>query len=47
MNRADPGNEVDGIGTLSVDVKAGGSKMVEYQPFADSLTPFLKKGLKA
>ncbi|NBU59153.1 MAG: metallophosphoesterase [Betaproteobacteria bacterium] len=47
MNRADPGNEADGMGTLSVNVKAGGDKLVEYQPFADSLTPFLKKGLKA
>ncbi|NCA23583.1 MAG: hypothetical protein EBS91_02985 [Betaproteobacteria bacterium] len=47
MNRHDPGNEVDGMGTLAVSVKAGGQKLAEYQPFGDSLTPYLKKGLKA
>jgi hypothetical protein len=47
MNRNDPGNEVDGMGTLAVSVKSGGEKLAQYQPFGDSLTPFLKKGLKA
>jgi len=47
QRRADPGNEVDGMGTLALDFKGGSaSKIVTYQPFADSLTPFLKN-LKA
>jgi 3',5'-cyclic AMP phosphodiesterase CpdA len=42
--RADPGNEEDGMGTLAIDVKGAGAdnKSVIYQPFANTLTPFLQ-----
>jgi hypothetical protein len=42
--RADPGNEQDGMGSLSVEVQGGNKsqQIITFQPFADSLTPFLK-----
>lgn len=44
--RADPGNEYDGMGTLHADFSTAGV-MVQHQPFADSLTPWMKDGFKA
>ena len=47
MNRADPANTKDGMGTQSVFIDGGEfAGTVEYEPFADSLTPFLKNGVK-
>ena len=46
MNRADPANTKDGMGTQSVMLDSGGvAGTVHYEPFADSLTPFLKDGV--
>ncbi len=48
QNRADPGNEKDGMGTLAASfTSATGSKVVQYQPFEDSLNDFLKNGIHA
>jgi len=46
MNRSDPANTKDGMGTqvISFDTAAAGT--LEYVPFGDSLTPFLKDGVK-
>ena len=48
MNRADPANTKDGMGTQLISLSLDGAfaGKVEYEPFADSLTPFLKAGLK-
>ncbi len=48
MNRADPANSKDGMGTQLISLTLDGAfaGKVEYEPFADSLTPFLKAGLK-
>jgi len=46
MYRADPANESDGMGTQAISVGADGGGMVQHQPFADSLTPFMKNGFK-
>lgn len=45
MNRADPANEQDGMGTAYVDIAAAfkGSRL-QHQPFADSLTTWMKDG---
>jgi 3',5'-cyclic AMP phosphodiesterase CpdA len=43
--RADPGNEQDGMGTLQASFSADDGK-AQHLPFADSLTPFLKNGIK-
>jgi 3',5'-cyclic AMP phosphodiesterase CpdA len=47
MNRADPANTKDGMGTQLISLTLDGAfaGKVEYDPFADSLTPFLKAGL--
>ena len=45
MNQADPANTKDGMGTQHVNLGAAGG-VVTYDPFANSLTPFLKDGLK-
>ena len=48
QNRADPGNEKDGMGTLSAAFTGeSAAKIVQYQPFEDSLNDFLKSGIKA
>ena len=44
--RADPGNEADGMGNLYVDFSGNGA-IVQHQPFADTLTPWMKKGFRA
>ena len=46
MNQSDPANVKDGMGTQSVSLDASAMGMVQYAPFANSLTPFLKDGLK-
>lgn len=46
MYRADPGNEQDGMGTLYAAMNQSGKGLVHHQPFADSLTPFMKNGIK-
>ena len=45
--RADPANTADGMGSAMIDLDAGGRSFVQYQPFADSLTPKMKNGFKA
>jgi 3',5'-cyclic AMP phosphodiesterase CpdA len=45
MNQSDPANTKDGMGTQSISFDAGGATAT-YEPFANSLTPFLKDGLK-
>ena len=44
--RADPSNTADGMGIASVDVTAE-SRFVKYEPFGDSLPPYIKNGFKA
>ena len=44
--RADPGNEADGMGSYYADITPAGIN-VQHQPFADSLTPWMKNGFKA
>jgi hypothetical protein len=44
--RADPGDESDGMGSYYADVSPSGIN-VHHQPFADSLTPWMKNGFKA
>ncbi len=48
MNQSDPANTKDGMGSQSVAIDGAGgfSGTVQYEPFANSLTPFLKDGLK-
>jgi hypothetical protein len=45
MNRSDPANEQDGMGTQYVSLAATGS-VAQHVPFGESLTPFLKNGIK-
>jgi 3',5'-cyclic AMP phosphodiesterase CpdA len=45
MNQSDPANTKDGMGTQSISLAPDGN-LLAYEPFADSLTPFLKNGLK-
>jgi hypothetical protein len=44
--RADPGNEEDGMGSLYADFGTTGVR-VQHQPFADTLTPWMKNGFVA
>ncbi len=46
MNRSDPSNETDGMGTQHVSIDAGFIGTVQHDPFADSLTPWMKSGYK-
>jgi len=46
MNQSDPANTKDGMGSQSLAFDAGGGGTVTYEPFANSLTPFLKDGVK-
>jgi 3',5'-cyclic AMP phosphodiesterase CpdA len=46
MNQSDPANVKDGMGTQSLAFDASGGATVTFEPFANSLTPFLKDGLK-
>jgi 3',5'-cyclic AMP phosphodiesterase CpdA len=46
MNRSDPANEQDGMGTQFVALDGGKGGRAEYIPFGDSLTDFMKAGLK-
>jgi hypothetical protein len=46
MNQSDPANVKDGMGSQSLAFDAGGNATYTYEPFANSLTPFLKDGLK-
>ncbi len=46
MNRSDPANEQDGMGTQTVALDAGFRGTVQHRPFGDSLTPFMKNGFK-
>jgi hypothetical protein len=45
MNQSDPANTKDGMGTQHVSL-AGGGGVVTYDPFANTLTPWLKDGVK-
>ena len=44
--RSDPANEEDGMGTELISLDAAFSGLVQYRPFGDSLTPFMKNGFK-
>ena len=46
MNRADPSNETDGMGTQTITLTDAFVGNVQHNPFADSLTPFMKNGYK-
>jgi 3',5'-cyclic-AMP phosphodiesterase len=46
MNRADPANEQDGMGTQVATLSAPFVGTVQHLPFAESLTPFMKNGYK-
>jgi 3',5'-cyclic AMP phosphodiesterase CpdA len=46
MNRSDPANEQDGMGTQYVSLDAAARGTVQHVPFGDSLTPFMKNGFK-
>ena len=46
MNRSDPANEQDGMGTQYVSIDSGFHGLVQHQSFGDSLTPFMKNGYK-
>ena len=46
MNRSDPSNEQDGMGTQHMDIASGFTGLVQHNAFADSLTPFMKNGYK-
>jgi len=46
MLRADPGNFEDGMGVQHIDLENNFKGVVQYDPFADSLTPFMKNGFK-
>jgi 3',5'-cyclic-AMP phosphodiesterase len=46
QNRADPSNTSDGMGSASIAIDSSGGGFVQYQPFADSLPPALKNGIK-
>ena len=46
MNRSDPSNETDGMGTQAIAIDTGFVGTVKHQAFADSLTPFMKNGYK-
>ena len=45
MNRSDPANETDGMGTQSVSIDAAFKGVAQYNPFGESLTPFMKNGI--
>jgi 3',5'-cyclic AMP phosphodiesterase CpdA len=46
MNQSDPANTKDGMGTQLVSLGGSGGGLVTYEPFANSLTPWLKDGVK-
>jgi hypothetical protein len=48
MNRSDPANEEDGMGTalISLSLDGGFVGTVQYEPFGDSLDSFMKSGFK-
>jgi 3',5'-cyclic AMP phosphodiesterase CpdA len=46
MNQSDPANTKDGMGSQSVSIVQPFAGTVAYEPFANSLTPFLKDGVK-
>jgi hypothetical protein len=46
MNRADPSIATDGQGTQLIDLSSDFEGLVQYKPFEDSLTPFMKDGFK-
>jgi hypothetical protein len=46
MNRADPSIATDGMGTQFISLNENFEGLVQYQPFEDSLTPYMKDGFK-
>ena len=46
MNRSDPSNEQDGMGTASISLSEAFVGAVQHQGFGASLTPFMKNGYK-
>ncbi len=46
MNRADPSIATDGMGTQVIDLSGSFEGLVQYKPFEDSLTPFMRDGFK-
>ena len=46
MYQSDPANTKDGMGSQVVSFDSSAAGLVQYEPFANSLTPFLKDGVK-
>ena len=46
MNRSDPANEQDGMGSQVVTLNGKADGLVQHLPFGESLTPFMKNGFK-
>lgn len=46
MNQSDPANTKDGMGSQVVSFDSSAAGLVQFEPFANSLTPFLKDGVK-
>jgi 3',5'-cyclic AMP phosphodiesterase CpdA len=46
MYQSDPANTKDGMGSQFVSFDSSAAGLVQYEPFANSLTPFLKDGVK-
>jgi len=46
MYQSDPANTKDGMGSQVVSFDSSASGLVQFEPFANSLTPFLKAGVK-
>jgi 3',5'-cyclic AMP phosphodiesterase CpdA len=46
MNQSDPANTKDGMGSQVVSFDSSAAGLVQFEPFANSLTPFLKAGVK-
>jgi 3',5'-cyclic AMP phosphodiesterase CpdA len=46
MNQADPANTKDGMGTQVVNLDSVSGGVLNYEPFANSLSPWLKEGVK-
>jgi Icc protein len=46
MNRSDPANFLDGLGTQVVDLDAAFGGDLKYKPWADLLPPAIKNGIK-
>jgi hypothetical protein len=46
MNQSDPANTKDGMGAQLISLNGPSGDLLQYEPFANSLTPWLKDGVK-